>query len=71
MTTHTRASLQSQKIRKKKEREVTEHLWKKNMFILQEGHVFCTNCKLNTVIIQRVIIFDITFMNEHQNHVNK
>lgn len=29
VTTHTRASLQSQKIRKKKEREVTEHLWKK------------------------------------------
>lgn len=42
------------------------------MFILQEGHIFfCTNRKLNTVIILRVIIFDITFMNEHQKHVNK
>lgn len=56
----------------KKRREKSLNTYeKKTMFILQEGHVFCTNCKLNTVIIQRVIIFDITFMNEHQNHVNK
>lgn len=42
------------------------------MFILQEGHIFfCTNRKLNTVITLRVIIFDITFMNQHQKHVNK
>lgn len=37
----------------------------------KNGTFFYTNCKLNTVIILRVIIFDITLMNEHQTHVNK
>lgn len=41
------------------------------LFYKKGTFFFCTNCKLNTVIILRVIIFDITFMNEHQKHVNK
>lgn len=42
-----------------------------HVYFTRRAHFFCTNCKLNTVIILRVIIFDITFMNEHQKHVNK
>lgn len=51
----------------------SDHGWKKkyiHVYFTRRAHFFfCTNCKLNTVVILRIIIFDITFMTEQ--HVNK